>query len=71
MKFHYDKKVDALAIRFSDKAYAESEEVQDGIIFDYDRAGRVIGIEILDASKILPKGFQKVGLQKSIPRVVK
>lgn len=71
MKFHYDKKVDALAIRFSDKPYAESEEVQEGIIFDYDRAGRVIGIEILDASKILPKDFQKVGLQKSIPVVVK
>lgn len=71
MKFHYDKKVDALAIRFSGKPYAESEEVQKGIIFDYDRSCRVIGIEILEASKILPKGFQKARLQKSIPLVVK
>ena len=71
MKFRYDKKVDALAIRFNDKPYAESEEVRRGIIFDYDRFGRVIGIEILDASKILPRGFQKIGLEKSIPLVVK
>lgn len=71
MKLHYDKKVDALAIRFSDKPYAESEEVQGGIIFDYDRSGRVIGIEILGASKVLPRGFQKIGLEKSIPLVVK
>lgn len=70
MKFHYDKKVDALAIRFSEKPYAESEEVQDGVIFDYDRAGRVIGIEILGASKILPRGFQK-NPEKSIPLTVK
>ena len=71
MKFHYDKKVDALAIRFNDKPYAESEEVREGIIFDYDRAGRVIGIEILDASKVLPRGFQKVGLEKFAPLVAK
>ena len=71
MKFRYDQKVDALAIRFNDKPYAESEEVRRGIIFDYDRAGRVIGIEILDASKVLPRGFQKVGLEKPIPLVVK
>ena len=63
MKFKYDKKVDALSIQFKDSAYAESEEVQEGIIFDYDKKGKIIAIEILEASKVLPKDFQKIPLK--------
>ena len=58
MKFHYDKKVDALHIRFNDKRYVESDEVKAGIIFDYDKDGKIIGIEVLDASKQFPKEFE-------------
>lgn len=64
MKLHYDKKVDALSIRFNDKPYQESEEVLDGVIFDYDKSHRIIAIEILSASKILPKNFQKKTIGK-------
>lgn len=53
MKIRYDRKVDALSIRFNNKRYAESDEVSEGIIFDYDRDGNIIGMEILNASKIL------------------
>ncbi len=53
MKFHYDKKVDALSIRFNDKRYAESDEVREGVVFDYDKKGGIIGIEILNASKVV------------------
>jgi len=59
MKNRYDKKEDALYIRFNKKRYFESEEVRDGVIFDYDRKGHIVGIEILDASKVLPRDFQK------------
>lgn len=59
MKNHYDKKEDAFYIRFNKKRYFESEEVRDGVIFDFDRKGHIVGIEILDASKILPRDFQK------------
>lgn len=55
MKFKYDKKVDALSIRFSGGAYVESEEVRRDVVFDFDAKGRIIGIEILHASKMLPK----------------
>lgn len=58
MKLRYDKKEDALYIRFNDRRYFESDEVKGGMVFDYDKEGRIIGIEILDASKILPKGFR-------------
>ena len=50
MRFHYDKKEDILCIKFSDKPYQESEEVKDGVIFDYDKNGKINAIEILDAS---------------------
>lgn len=53
MKYHYDPKVDALSLRFNDEPYFESDEVKDGVIFDYDKNGKIIAIEILDASKIL------------------
>jgi YD repeat-containing protein len=29
----------------------ESDEVREGMVFDYDAEGRVLGIEILDVSK--------------------
>lgn len=66
MRMHYDKKIDALSIRFSKGPYQESEQVQEGVIFDYDRNGKIAGIEILDASKILPKNFQKTAVAKQI-----
>ncbi len=59
MRFHYDKEVDALYMRFNEQKYKKSDEVAEGIIFDYDRNGKIIGIEILDASKRFPVAFQK------------
>lgn len=66
MRFHYDKKQDAFYLRFNQNPYFKSEELQEGIIFDYDNKGRIIGIEILDASKKFPRGF-KSEFSKSIP----
>lgn len=67
MKFHYDKSKDAFAIRFDERPYRESDEVEPGVIFDYDRHGKLIGIEILDASKKLSASFKASLLQKNIP----
>lgn len=51
MKIEYDKKVDAMYIKFVDAVYGESDEIERGIIVDYDKRGKIVGIEILDASK--------------------
>lgn len=51
MKVKYDKEVDVLYISFSKKKIKESDEDKPGIILDYDKAGSIVGIEILDASK--------------------
>ena len=57
MRIHYDKTQDALYLRFSENPYYQSEEVKEGIIFDYDKNGEIIGLEILDVSKNLPRKF--------------
>ena len=47
MKLKVDEKNDALYLRLNEKAIVESEEVQPGVILDYDRRGQVVGVEIL------------------------
>ncbi len=56
MKTSYDSQVDALYLGFSDESVVESEEIRPGIIFDLDAEGRVVGIEILDASVHMARG---------------
>ena len=41
---------DALYLRLDETAIVESEEVQPGVILDFDENGKVIGIEILGLS---------------------
>lgn len=50
MKLKIDKESDALYFRLDESAVVESEEVQPGIILDFDAAGRVVGVEILNLS---------------------
>ena len=56
MKTKYDKEADALYVRFADAPVSESEEVRPGIVFDFDEEGRIVAVEILDASEHLASG---------------
>jgi len=51
IKINYDQDVDILRILLTDAVIEESDEIETGVIFDYDNQGNVVGIEILDASK--------------------
>lgn len=51
MNITYDPSVDILRIILDDSEIDESDEEVEGIIMDYNLAGKLIGIEILDASK--------------------
>ena len=51
MKVRYDKDVDVLYIVFSENKISDSDEDKPGVILDYDAAGSIVDIEILDASK--------------------
>jgi uncharacterized protein YuzE len=51
MKVKYDIETDILYIKLSDESIEESDQEKKGIILDYSKAGNLVGIEILNASK--------------------
>ncbi|MHB0876047.1 MAG: DUF2283 domain-containing protein [Anaerolineae bacterium] len=50
MRLKIDRESDALYLRLDESAIVESEEVQPGVILDFDKDGRVVGVEILALS---------------------
>ena len=59
MVIRYDKELDIVYIRFSEKKITESNEDKPGIILDYDIEESIVGIEVLNASSqmIQPNGI--------------
>lgn len=59
MKFTYDKDVDAayIYLKFPIKPgeAKNTVELKDNIVLDFDENQKLIGVEILDASKMLSK----------------
>ena len=59
MKVTYYPEVDVLRIVFSDQKIEESDENKPGLIFDYTLDGKIVAMEILEASKrTAPASFQ-------------
>jgi uncharacterized protein YuzE len=57
MRMTYDPAADAMYLYLTERAaedgeVARTEEVAAGLILDYDRDGRVIGIEMLSVSQL-------------------
>ncbi len=57
MKIVYEPEVDVLRILLSNAPVAQSDEAKPGMIFDYDKDGNVVGMEILNASKRIEKPY--------------
>jgi len=53
MKFHYYPETDSLYIDLADRPGAESREVAPGVVLDFDAAGRLVGMDIDQASQIV------------------
>jgi len=62
MKIYYDDKYDLLYIRFSrqEKEEVQNIEIFDGVVLDVGENGKIVGIEILDAS-------EKIALEELLP----
>ncbi len=59
MKVKYYKDTDSLYIDLSENTSTESKEISEGIVLDYDSGGKLVGIDIDNAST-------KVALEKLI-----
>lgn len=55
MKIMVDKGTDTLYFRLDEKKIVESEEIQPGVILDYDENDQVVGIEFLNVSLRTPE----------------
>ena len=55
VRVEYDQKADAMYIWLRKAKYDISEELAENVVIDLDKNGRIIGIEVLDASKNLGK----------------
>ncbi len=54
MKIKYDSKVDAMYIELAKGKYDASREISPSVVVDEDKNGKVLGIEILDATENIP-----------------
>jgi uncharacterized protein YuzE len=50
MRLKIDKESDALYLRLDESSIIDSEEVQPGVILDFNADGKVVGIELLNLS---------------------
>ncbi len=51
MKVIYDRETDTLSLILAEGPVADSDEVREGLIIDYDREGHIVSVEVLDASE--------------------
>jgi len=51
MKVIYDRETDTLSLILAEGLVAESDELREGLIIDYSEDGRIVSVEVLDASE--------------------
>jgi len=59
MKVIFDPETDTLSLIFRKDKIAESDEIREGIIIDYNKDGKIVSMEILDATEQVsePRGI--------------
>jgi uncharacterized protein YuzE len=68
MKISYDQATDSLYIHLADRASVESDEVQDGVVLDFDTNGTLVGIDLQHASQREQTGPSR--LCGTVPRLL-
>lgn len=67
MQIRYDAEADILRILLSDDKIYQSDETAPGLIVDYTKEGKVVGIELLDASESVADPYT---IQLNVPRAL-
>ena len=55
MRIKVDRETDTLYFRLDEERIVESEEIRPGVILDYDKEDRVVGVEFLGISERMSK----------------
>jgi uncharacterized protein YuzE len=64
MKIEYDKEADALYLGLREAAVARSEEIEEGVVVDFDEENHIVGLEVLDVSRRLrPQELVNVSIE--------
>lgn len=53
MKYFYDRKSDSLYLTLAERPYGDSVEAAPGVVLDFDKKGRLVGIDLERASKTI------------------
>jgi len=67
MKIRYDSDADAMYIKLSDEEIKTTRKIDDNTILDYDKDGRVIGIELLFVKERMPHLLKEIQVENLIP----
>jgi uncharacterized protein YuzE len=64
MRLKIDRENDALYFRLDESAIVESEEVQSGVILDFNADNEVVGVEILNlTARVAPEKLRVLQLE--------
>lgn len=70
MRIIFDLETNTLNLIFREEKIAESDEIKEGIIIDYSKDGKIVSMEILDASEQIsePQGilYELKGKEKAL-----
>jgi uncharacterized protein YuzE len=57
MKITFDKEADAVYIEFSNGEFVSNKKIDNDTIIDLDENNNILGIELLNVGKRIPKNF--------------
>ena len=55
MHIKFDSKANASYIKLAEGKFASNKKISEDIIIDFDNKGKLLGVEILNASKVMEK----------------